>query len=99
VSAHNDEHGHACRLSILSGNKPFSSLSLEEINQLYLQSSQVKTVGGAKIPPPNSPAESILPKPGDGRLSSATVQKMVIRLDVLHKFAYRKGFITIDPAK
>lgn len=99
VSAHNDEHGHACRLSILSGNKPFSSLSLEAINQLYLQSSQVKTVRGAKIPPPHSPIDSILAKPGEERLSSATVEKMIIRLDVLHKFAYRKGFTTVDPAK
>ena len=99
VSAHNDEHGHACRLNILSGNKPFSSLTLEAIDQLYLLPSQIKTVRGAKIPPPNSPIDSIMAKPGEERLSSATVEKMIIRLGVIHKFAYKKGFSTVDPAK
>lgn len=99
VSAHNDEHGHACRLSILSGNKPFSSLTLEEIDQLYLRASQVKTLRGAKIPAPDSPIDSILAKPGEERLSGATVEKMIVRLGVLHKFAYKKGYTTVDPTR
>lgn len=99
MSAHKDEQGHASRLSILSGNKPFGSLTLEAIDQLYLLASQVKTVRGAKIPPPDSSMDSILAKLGDERLSGATVEKMIIRLGVLHKFAYKKGFTTVDPAK
>ncbi|EZI27601.1 site-specific integrase [Pseudomonas extremaustralis] len=98
LSAHRDEHGHASRLCILSGNKPFGSLTLKEIDQLYLLTSQIKTVRGGTIPAPGSPIESILAKPGEERLHGATVEKMIVRLGVLHKFAYKKGLTIVDPA-
>lgn len=98
-SAHTDEHGHAVRLTILSGNRPFSSLSLEDINKLYLLTQQVKASPGKKIPSPDSPIESILASPGETRISGPTIGKMIIRLSVLHKFAYAKGYTQIDPAK
>lgn len=99
VSAQKDEHGHACRLNILSGNKPFGLLTLDEINQIYSTIKQIKTVRGMKIPSPTSPIDSILAKPGEERLSGATVEKIMIRLGVLHNFAYRKGLTEIDPLK
>lgn len=98
LSAHRDEHGHASRLCILSGNKPFGTLTLKEIDQLYLLTSQIKTVRGGTIPAPDSPIESILASPGEERLHGATVEKMIVRLGVLHKFAYKKGLTTVDPA-
>lgn len=98
-SAHVDEQGHARRLNILSGNRPFASLSLEDINQLYLLTQQVKAVRGGKIPPPDSPMESILAKPGDGLVSGPTIEKMIIRLGSIHRFAYKKGYTTVDPAR
>lgn len=91
ASAHADEQGHALRLTILSGNRPFGSLSLEDINQLYLLTQQVKALRGRKIPPPDSPIESILASQGDDLISGPTIEKMIIRLSVLHKFAYAKG--------
>jgi integrase len=99
ISAHKDEHGHASRLCILSGNKPFGSLTLKDIDQIYLLTSQVKTVRGGIIPAPDSPIYSILAKPGEERLNGATVEKMIVRLGVLHKFAYKKGYTAVDPAR
>lgn len=99
ASAHADEQGHALRLTILSGNRPFGSLSLEDINQLYLLTQQVKALRGRKIPPPNSPIESILASQGDDLISGPTIEKMIIRLSVLHKFAYAKGHTHIEPGK
>jgi hypothetical protein len=58
-----------------SGNKPFGSLTLNEIDQLYLLTSQIKTVRGGTIPAPGSPIESILANPGEERLHGATVEK------------------------
>ncbi|RJG12598.1 site-specific integrase [Pseudomonas cavernicola] len=98
-SAHTDEQGHARRLTILSGNRPFGSLSLDDINQLYLLTQQVKALPGKNIPPPDSPIESVLASPRDDLISGPTIQKMIIRLRVLHKFAYAKGYTHIDPAK
>lgn len=98
-SAHVDEQGHARRLNILSGNRPFGSLSLEDINQLYLLTQQVKAVRGGKIPPPESPIESILAAQGDSLISGPTIEKMIIRLGAIHRFAYKKGYSTVDPAR
>lgn len=47
-SAHVDERGHARRLNILSGNRPFGTLSLEDINQLYPLTQKVKAFRGGK---------------------------------------------------
>ncbi|KAA8713163.1 site-specific integrase [Pseudomonas cannabina] len=99
ASAHADEKGHALRLTILSGNRPFDSLSLEDINQLYQATRQVKALRGRKIPPPDSPIESILASQGDDLISGPTIEKMIIRLSVLHKFAYAKGYTDIEPGK
>ncbi|WP_413703753.1 DUF6538 domain-containing protein [Pseudomonas sp. Pseusp16] len=99
ASAHADEQGHALRLTILSGNRPFGSLTLADINQLYLLTQQVKALRGKKIPPPDSPIESILASQGDDLISGPTIEKMIIRLSVLHKFAYAKGHTNVDPAK
>ena len=98
-SARVDEQGHARRLNILSGNRSFSALTLEDINQLYLLTQQVKILRGRKIPDPDSPAESILAGPDDKRISAATVKKVNLRLEVLHKFAHKKGYTGVDPAK
>lgn len=98
-SAHVDEQGHARRLNILSGNRPFGSLSLEDINQLYLLTQQVKAVHGKKIPPPDSPIESVLAKPGDKLISGPTIEKMIVRLGAIHRFAYKRGYTTVDPAR
>lgn len=99
ASAHADEMGHARRLNILSGNRPFGSLSLDDINQLYLLTQQVKALRGKRIPPPDSPPESILAGPTDERISGPTIEKMIIRLGAIHKFAYKKGYTTIDPTR
>ncbi|WP_271410044.1 site-specific integrase [Pseudomonas sp. Q1-7] len=98
-SAHVDEQGHARRLNILSGNRPFGSLSLDDINQLYLLTQQVKSLRGGKIPPPDSPIESILANPGDSLISGPTIEKMIVRLGAIHRFAYKKGYSTVDPAR
>lgn len=99
ASSHADEKGHALRLTILSGNRPFGSLTLEEINQLYLLTQNVKALRGKKIPPLDSPVESILAAPGEELISGPTIEKIIIRLSVLHKFAYSKGYTSVDPAK
>ena len=99
ASAHADEQGHALRLTILSGNRPFGSLTLADINQLYLLTQQVKALRGKKIPPPDSPIESILASQGDDLISGPTIEKMIIRLSVLHKFAFAKGYTEIEPTK
>jgi len=98
-SAYVDERGHACRLNILSENRPVSALSLEDFNQLYMLVMQVKLSRGSKLPPPESPPEAILAGPNDERLGAATLKKIILRLDVLHKFAYKRGYTSVDPAK
>lgn len=98
-SAHVDEQGHARRLNILSGNRPFGSLSLEEINQLYLLTQQVKAVPGQKIPPPDSPIEAILAKPGERLISGPTIEKLITRLGAIHRFAYKRSYTTVDPTR
>ena len=98
-SGYVDERGHACRLNILSRNRPISALSLEDFNQLYMHAKEVKLSRGVKLPAPDSPPETILAGSGDERLGAATLQKLILRLDVLHRFAYKRGFTTVDPAK
>ncbi|HGM6290372.1 TPA: DUF6538 domain-containing protein [Pseudomonas aeruginosa] len=91
------ECGYASRLNILSGNKPINQLSLEDFNRIYLQIFDLKASRGTKIPPPNSPMDSILADPGIARIDSATADKLIIRLGVLHKFAYKKGMTSVPP--
>lgn len=99
ASSHADEKGIALKLTILSGNRPFGSLALEEINQLYLLAQKIKNLRGKKTPPPESPIESIIASTEDDLISAGTIEKIFVRLSVLHKFAYQKGYTTVDPAK
>lgn len=91
------ERGYASRLNILSENKPINRLSLEDFNRIYLQVFDLKVSRGTKIPPPNSPIESVLADPGIERIDSATADKLIIRLGVLHKYAYKKGMTLVPP--
>ncbi|WP_240928482.1 DUF6538 domain-containing protein [Pseudomonas fulva] len=87
-----DEQGHARRLNILSGNKPISQLTLSDFEQIYLSICDIRPSRGSELPPPDSPRESILAQgPEDQRISSTTIEKLMIRLGVLHAFAFRKG--------
>lgn len=92
-----DEQGHACRLNILSGNKPVNRLTLEDFERIYMQIFDIRVSRGAKLPSPNSPRESILAKEGEPRIGAGTVEKLIIRLGALHSFAFRKGMTTISP--
>lgn len=93
-----DEQGHARRLNILSGNKPINRLTLTDFEQIYLDICDIRPSRGSQLPPPDSSRESILAQgPEDQRISSTTIEKLMIRLGVLHKFAYRKGLTAISP--
>lgn len=93
-----DEQGHARRLNILSGNKPMNRITLHDFEQIYLSICDIRPNRGSKLPSPDSPRESILAAaPEDQRIGTATIEKLMIRLGVLHTFAYRKGFTTISP--
>lgn len=92
-----DEHGHACRLNILSGNKPINLLTLDDFNRIYLQLFDICTSRGKKLPSPDSPPDSILAKEDQARISSKTVEKLSVRLNVLHTFAHDKGLTLISP--
>lgn len=92
-----DEQGHACRLNILSGNKPVNRLTLEDFERIYMQIFDIRVSRGAKLPSPDSPRESILAKEGEPRIGAGTVEKLIIRLGALHSFAFRKGMTTISP--
>jgi len=92
-----DEHGHACRLNILSGNKPINLLTLDDFNRIYLQLFDICTSRGKKLPSPDSPPDSILAREGQTRISSRTVEKLSVRLNVLHTFAHDKGLTLISP--
>ncbi|MFV2950278.1 integrase, partial [Pseudomonas japonica] len=93
-----DEQGHAGRLNILSGNKPINRITLDDFEQIYLSICDIRRSPGSKLPPPDSPRESILASaPEDQRIGTGTIEKIMIRLGVLHAFAYRKGFTTISP--
>jgi integrase/bifunctional DNA-binding transcriptional regulator/antitoxin component of YhaV-PrlF toxin-antitoxin module len=92
-----DEHGHACRLNILSGNKPVNLLTLEDFERIYVQIFDIRVSRGAKLPNPDSPSEAILAKEGESRIGAGTVEKLIIRLGALHSFAFKKGITTISP--
>jgi integrase len=92
-----DEQGHACRLNILSGNKPINRLTLQDFEHIYSQIFDIRVSRGAKLPSPDSPSESILANEGEPRIGSRTVEKISIRLGALHSFAFRKGMTTIPP--
>ncbi len=92
-----DEQGHACRLNILSGNKPVNRLTLEDFERIYMQIFDIRVSRGAKLPSPDSPSDSILAKEGEPRIGAGTVEKLIIRLGALHSFAFRKGMTTIPP--
>ncbi|ENY76466.1 phage integrase-like protein [Pseudomonas putida TRO1] len=93
-----DEQGHARRLNILSDNKPINQLTLTDFEQIYLSICNIRTNRGSELPPPDSPRESILARgPEDQRISSTTIEKLMIRLGVLHAFAFRKGLTGISP--
>lgn len=92
-----DEQGHACRLNILSGNKPINHLTLEDFERIYMQIFDIRVSRGAKLPDPDSPPESILAKEGEPKIGPATVEKLIIRLGALHSFAFRKGMTAVSP--
>ncbi|MFT0516302.1 MULTISPECIES: DUF6538 domain-containing protein [Pseudomonas] len=93
-----DEQGHARRLNILSGNRPINQLTLNDFEQIYLSICDIRPSRGSELPPPDSPRESILARgPDDQRISSTTIEKLMIRLGVLHTFAFRKGLTGISP--
>jgi integrase len=93
-----DEQGHARRLNILSGNRPINQFTLTDFEQIYLSICDIRTNRGSELPPPDSPRESILARgPEDQRISSTTIEKLMIRLGVLHAFAFRKGLTGISP--
>lgn len=92
-----DEHGHACRLNILSGNKPVNLLTIEDFERIYMQVFEIRRIRGAKIPGPCSAPESILIKEGETPISAGTIEKISVRLGALHSFAYKKNMTTIHP--
>ncbi|GLZ88703.1 integrase [Metapseudomonas resinovorans] len=91
------ERGYVHRLNILSGNKPINRLSLDDFNRIYLQTFEIKVSRGTKLPAPDSPLESILAEPGMERIDSTTADKLIIRLGVLHKYAFKKGMTSVSP--
>ena len=93
-----DEQGHACRLNILSGNKPINQLTLDDFNRIYLQILDIRASPGRKLPPPDSPAEMILANEGERRVKPATMDKLITRLSVLHSFAHSRGMTAVNPA-
>ena len=97
VRTKNAERAHACRLNILSGNKPIGQLSLDDFNEIYLRITQVKASPGAKLPDPNAPIDSILAQVGERRIEPATADKIAIRLGALHRFAHKRGLTSIPP--
>ncbi|MFZ5938060.1 DUF6538 domain-containing protein [Pseudomonas sp. HS6-2] len=93
-----DEQGHARRLNILSGNKPINRLTLTDFEQIYLDICDIRPSRGSQLPALDSPRESILAQgPDDQRIRSTTIEKLMIRLGVLHKFAFRKKLTVIPP--
>ena len=92
-----DEQGHACRLNILSGNKPVNLLTIEDFERIYLQVFEIRRIRGAKIPDPCSAPESILIKEGETPIGAGTIEKISVRLGALHGFAHKKGMTTIHP--
>jgi len=92
-----DEQGHACRLNILSASKPINRFTVEDFEQIYSEIYDIRPNRGSKLPPPDSPKETILAKAGERRIEAATVDKLYVRLGVLHGFAFKKGLTKIHP--
>jgi integrase len=90
-----DEHGHACRLNILSANKPINHLTLEDFERIYSDIFEIRPNRGSKLPPPDSPIDSILAKDEERRIEAGTIEKLIVRLGVLHEFAFKKGLTKI----
>jgi len=92
-----DERGHACRLNILSENKPINRLTLDDFNRIYLQILDIRISRGRRLPQPDAPTTSIIAEAGERRIGAATADKLITRLKVLHAFAYKKGMTSINP--
>lgn len=92
------EDGHARRLTVLSGGKGVGELTLDDFNRIYLQIPKLKPLRGGKIPD-SGQAQDILASGSDTTISSASADKVMIRLHTLHKFAFLRGLTTVDPAK
>ncbi len=91
------EHAYACRLNILSENKPINRLSTDDFSRIYLQVFELKKSRGTRLPPPDSPIDSVLAESEIERIDSSTADKLIIRLGVLHKYAYKKGMTLVPP--
>lgn len=92
-----DEQGHACRLNILSASKPINQFTVQDFERIYSEIFEVRPNRGSKLPSPDSPKETILAKDGDRRIEAGTIDKLIIRLGVLHEFAFKKGLTEIHP--
>ncbi|MEE1890479.1 DUF6538 domain-containing protein [Pseudomonas carassii] len=92
------EDGHARRLTVLSGGKGVGQLTLNDFNRIYRQIPELKPLRGCKIPN-SGEAKDILATGDEATISSASADKVMIRLHTLHKFAYLKELTTVDPAK
>lgn len=92
-----DEQGHACRLNILSASKPIDQFTVEDFERIYSDIFDIRPSRGSKLPPPDSPKEAILAKEGERRIEAGTVEKLIVRLSVLHEFAFKKGLTQIPP--
>lgn len=91
------ECGYARRLDILSGNKPINQLTPEDFDRIYRQIFNLKVSRGTKPLRPDASIESILAEPGIEQISLLTADKLIIRLGVLHKFAFKKGMTPVSP--
>lgn len=92
-----DEQGHACRLNILSASKPINQFTVEDFERIYSDVFDIRPSRGSKLPPPDSSIETILAKDGERRIEAATIEKLIVRLGVLHEFAFKKGLTKISP--
>lgn len=93
-----DEHGHACRLNILSASKPINQFTVEDFERIYSDIFDIRPSRGNKLPSLDSPKETILAKDGERRIETGTIEKLIVRLGVLHEFAFKKGLTNIPPA-
>lgn len=94
-----DEHGRATKLNILANNQPVNRLTLKDWNSIYLQLSAIRTSRGFKLPPPESPPESILATEGQRRIDPKTAEKLSVLLGPLHKYAFKQGLTDVHPDK
>lgn len=92
-----DEQGHACRLNILSASKPINQFTVEDFERIYSDIFDIRPSRGSKLPSPDSSVETILAKDGERRIEAGTIEKLTVRLGVLHEFAFKKGLTKISP--